>query len=253
MVIDGHIHVGRWNYPHYSSLEVTVVSLNALLDKCEIDGAVVMPSDRKENEHLLQELKSKGKKKYWFFPWIDPSNNTWQDFLNKNINDVDGVKIHASLDQVQGGISNKIYRPLLEFINVQHLPIYVHCGRMQKTASYKYVLRVAKKFPGISFIMCHLGGDHEKLKLQAPIDVKKSKLENVFFDISATREVWTIASGIQQIGAERFIFASDYPVMHPRVAIETIKVLDLSDTEQELVFGKNFLNIMERNNKNRAR
>ena len=122
----------------------------------------------------------------------------------------------------------------------------VHCGRRQDTASYIYVIEAAKKYPDITFIMCHLGGDHEQLKLQAPLDVKQSGLNNIYFDISATREFWTIQQGVAVLGAERFIFASDYPVMHPRSSIETIRALELSERERKLIFGENILRILEK-------
>ena len=81
MIIDGHIHVGGWNYPHYASLRVTISYLNGLLDACEIAGAVLLPTDQKDNEGLLKAIREEGKKQYWFFPWIDPRSAEWRDFL----------------------------------------------------------------------------------------------------------------------------------------------------------------------------
>lgn len=245
MILDGHIHVGRWNYSHYSSLEVRVRSLNDLLESCEIEGGILMPSDQKDNEGLLKEIQKDGKKKkYWFFAWVDPKQKDIFSFLEKNVSSIRGVKIHSSLDEVQGGITHPSYKPLLEFISAYHLPILVHCGRRQDTASFSYVLEVAPQYKDVSFIMCHLGGDFEMLKLKAPLEVKQSGLKNVFFDISATREVWTIEKAVQILGAEKLLFGSDYPVMHPKVAIETIRVLNISEKEKNKIFGENLLEIL---------
>ncbi len=244
MIIDGHIHVGRWNYPYYSSLKVGIQELNHLLTECGIDGAVILPSDRKNNDQVLSQILKYGKKKYWFFPWVDPRKKDWKTFLDNNGHHIRGIKVHASLDQVQKGVTHRLYKPVLDFAYERNMIMLVHCGRAQNTASYLYVIDVAKRYPRMNFVMCHLGGDHEKLKLEAPLKVKKEKLKNVFFDISATREFWTIAKGIKTLGAEKFIFGSDYPVMHPKVSLETVRVLNLGDEDQKLVFGGNIRRLL---------
>lgn len=247
MVIDGHIHVGDWVYKHYASLSITVKDLNSLLDKSRIDGAVIFPSDKKDNVGLLSQIKKSGKKRYWFFPWFNPRCNNWKEFFKEHIADISGIKIHSSLDRVMGGVTNKIYLPMLEFAKEKKLLMYVHCGRWQEAASYKFVLEIAKIYPGINFIISHLGGDHEELKLQAPVDAKRMKLKNVIFDISATREFWTIENGVKLLGAERFVFGSDYPVMHPKVAMECVNVLNISKREKRMIQGENLLNVLNKN------
>lgn len=246
MIIDSHIHIGSWDYPHYSSLTVSISDLNYLLDESEISGALVFPTDQKKNKELLEEIIKNGRKKYWFIPWIDPKDGAHKEFLEMYRSSICGIKVHASLDEIYGGIMNPIYLPVLEFAKKEDIPLIVHCGRRQNTASYKYVIQMAKKFPEIDFIMCHLGGDFEKLKLEAPMAVKKENLKNVYFDISATRESWTIEKGIQMLGAEKFLFASDYPIMHPQVSIKSIKVLNLTEQQQELIFHKNLLRIFKK-------
>lgn len=246
MIIDGHMHFGKWDYKPYSSLFVTVQALDDILDKCGIDGAVLIPSDRKNNVLLLQQIRRHGKKRYWFFPWISPKVAGWKKFLEENIAHIDGIKVHSSLDSVAGGITNPLYRPILEFADENKLPFLVHCGRHQETASYKFALKAAREFRGINFILAHLGGDHEELKLRAPEAVKKHKLDNVVFDISATREFWAIENAARLIGAGKLIFASDYPVMHPKVALENIYILKLSNKDKELILSKNLLRLLKK-------
>jgi len=244
MIIDGHIHIGSWNYKYYSSLSVDICQLNKLLDRCGIDGAVLVPTDRRENHVLLNEIKRKGNKRYWFFPWINPKEDDWRTFLGTHIKEISGIKVHSSLDHILGGITNKIYMPLLEFAQKEGLLMYVHCGRWQEAASYKFVLQMARKYNKANFIIAHLGGDHEELKIQAPLEVKKSRLKNVFFDISATREFWAIESGLRLLGADRFIFGSDYPVMHPQVALEIINVLDIPMKDKEFILSGNLSRLL---------
>jgi predicted TIM-barrel fold metal-dependent hydrolase len=247
MIIDGHIHAGDWKYKHYASLSVSVKDLNSLLRESRIDGAILFPSDKKDNTGLLNQIKKYAKMRYWFFPWIDPRQSGWRQFTESHINDISGLKVHSSLDRIMGGLTNDIYRPLLEFSRENKLLMYVHCGRWQEASSYKFVLRMAREYRDIKFIISHLGGDHEELKLRAPADARRMKLENVIFDISATREFWTISNGVKLLGAGRFIFGSDYPIMHPRVAMECVKVLRIPEKQKKMILGENLLNLLDQN------
>ena len=94
-------------------------------------------------------------------------------------------------------------------------------------------------------LLLNQGGDCEKLKLEAPQEVKKMKLDNVYFDTSATREYWTIKTGIKILGIKKFIFGSDFPVMHPKMSIEAIKALKLRDKEEDAIFANNFLQVVK--------
>lgn len=241
MIIDAHVHAGRWRYKYYSTLWVKVAELNRLFDSCGIDGAIIFTTDRKNNAQLLKEIKERGKKKYWFFPWCDPKNKDTIKFLNKNSRHINGLKIHSSLDAVKGGVTNKLYGPFLYFAAKQGIPVFVHCGRWQEYASYKFVLEIASVHKDVNFIMAHMGGDFEGLKLQAPKDLKKSGLNNVWIDISATREYWTIKLGINEIGCRKFVFGSDFPVMHPEMSVISVDKLGLTAAEKERIFSKNIL------------
>lgn len=252
MIIDGHIHIGRWSYRHYSSLSVDVTGLDGLLDTCGIDGAVLFPSDIRDNQSLLDQIKKTGKKKYWFFPWVNPKEKGWEDFIVGNIGSISGIKVHSSLDKIMGGITNRVYEPLLEFAAAKGLIMYVHCGRWQEASSYAFVLDMAKKYKKTIFIIAHLGGDHEELKLKAPAELKESRLTNVFIDISATREFWAIEAGVKLLGAGRFLFGSDYPVMHPKVALECVNVLNITDKDKRMILGENIVGILQNNRRGRG-
>ena len=248
MLIDAHIHVGSWNYNYYSPLSVKVTELNKLLARWGIDGAIIFPTDIKNNAQLLNQIKKYGKKKYWFFPWCDPKNKDIIKFLDQNLKYINGLKIHSSLDMIKGGITNKLYKPFLNFAGQVGIPVFVHCGRWQEYVSYKFVLEMASIYKDIKFIMGHMGGDFEGLKIQAPKDLRSSGLNNVWMDISATREYWTIKLGLKEVGCKKFIFGSDFPVMHPKMSIISINELSLTPVQKERIFSKNILEVLGNKN-----
>ena len=242
MIIDSHVHIGCWDHEWYRFLDYTDPgTIFQWIDH----AAVFIPTDRKENDLLLSAIKARVSPGHWFFiPWIDPSFITQYkmfDWVMKQRNDIHGLKIHASLDKIMGGISNFLYQPIIEIALSFQLPILVHCGRWQETAGYQLALDTAMAYPDIKFILAHLGGDREDLKILAPRKAKEMGLTNVWFDISATREWWTIGMAIDQMGIDRIIFGSDFPVMHPTMSIASVKALKLNPAEEERIFSKNIL------------
>jgi hypothetical protein len=83
------------------------------------------------------------------------------------------------------------------------------------------------------------------LKINSPKELKILGLKNVYFDISATREYWAIERGIEEVGPERFIFGSDFPVMHPRMMIEAVEALDIAKEEKEKIYSGNILKLLD--------
>jgi len=245
MIIDSHVHIGDWDYEWYSYNNGN----DPILLYNWVDMAVFIPTDMKQNSELLQTLRLTMKRDTWFFiPWFDPkdvlSESTFR-FIEKNIAGIHGLKVHSSIDKIPCGISNNIYKPLLNLARSFDLPLLVHCGRWQEMAGWKYLVEVAERHPDLKFIGAHLGGDREDLKIVAPRAVKERGLQNVWFDISATREWWTIGMAIEQIGIERIIFGSDYPVMHPLMSIASVKALGLTEDEEKRVFSENILAVLK--------
>lgn len=249
MIIDAHIHVGPWDYEYYFSLGNTVQKLSRILDDCGIEAAVVMPSDKKDNYTLLNELKRVKARRFWFFPWFDPRDSGWKRFLEENIDYISGIKIHSSLDRIEGGLTNGIYRPFLEFAQEKGLSVLAHSGRWQRFGSYRFIFEAAQNYRSVNFIIAHLGGDFDMLKVLSPRELKNYNLENVYFDISATKEYWAIELAIKEVGAQKIIFGSDFPVMYPKMMIEAVEALNVSYEDKEKIFSGNILKLLNEGKK----
>lgn len=247
MIIDSHVHVGSWDYQYYRHIDNTLEEVDKSLQKSSIDGAVLLPTDKEENEDILRKMKNlNSDRRYWFFFWANPKNPSALEKLKKTLPNIDGIKFHSGLSQISGGVSNELYKPFIEIAVDAGLPILVHCGRNQTWSSYKYGLEIAKRYTDLKVILAHLGGDFEGLKIQAPKDIKSLGLKNVWLDISATREFWTIKMAINEIGYERILFGSDFPIMHPKMSIESIKVLQIGEREKEHIFSLNLMELLEK-------
>ncbi len=244
MIIDSHIHIGSWEIAELYNLSASIEDTNTVLDKCGIDGAIVFPSDTREHKQLMIDIKEKGTKKYWFFPWVNPENKSHLAFIEQNQPNIDGLKFHPSVDRIR--INDKKCHKFLEFAETNNLPVVVHCGRWQEMASYKFALKVAEKYSNTNFILAHQGGGTPELKMQSTLDAKKKRLENVFFDISGTVEYWILKKCINILGIERFVFGSDFPLAYPTIYFACIEALELTPNDEQRIFGENLLQILRK-------
>lgn len=245
MIIDAHVHIGLWDYQWYAHLKVTLQNYAALMSQYGIEKAVLFPSDRRNNDAVLSELSQLGADRFWFFAWVNPNDPNVSKFLRERMAQISGLKFHSSLDCIEGGVNNSLYKSYLSMAERHGLPVLVHCGRWQQYAGYQLALEAAERHPNLTFILSHLGGDFEQLKIEAPKEVRERGLSNVYFDISATREFWTIAMAANVLGPERLIFGSDYPVMHPAMSIASIEVLRFNEREKDLIYSGNILRILD--------
>ncbi len=105
---------------------------------------------------------------------------------------------------------------------------------------------VADNFPEVPIIIGHMGGRF----VDDAILVAKW-FDNVYVDTSFCRGVGSIEKAVEVAGAEKVLYASDYP--QGCIEIETLKVklADISSRDKELILGKNIRKILSSINKER--
>lgn len=105
---------------------------------------------------------------------------------------------------------------------------------------------IAERFPKLAVIACHFGGywmldDAEEELIGRP---------NVYLDTSwppRVEEVGLerIGTLIERHGADRVLFASDWPMADPAAERTSIELLDLGQTATEQVLGGNFVRLLD--------
>lgn len=244
MIIDAHIHIGKWREKSFCGRQSSFDDCVRILKKCGIDGALVMTGDEGDNEKLLQSIKSHNPPPEIFFAfWINPKKKKNFLLLNKNKNLVKALKIHPSF--LRKPITDDGFKIYLKWAEEQNKPCIVHCGRWKEVASYKLVLKIAKIYPCVNFILSHMGGDSPVIIRGAISDVQKKNLKNIYFGTESIREFWLIEEAIKKLGADRLIFGSDYNLNHPATFIAMIENLSCKEEEKEMILSKNFLKLME--------
>ncbi len=247
MLIDSHVHVGDWGYfdSHGRIFTGFAEILRSLVSK-GFTGAVLMPSELKSNREILEEIRRHRETghafKSWFFPWLNPSRDGDMEFVRDHLGEIDGFKFHPSLDRVR--FSEESHRPFLEMAAAHRLPVLVHCGAWIEMAHYRFVLDVAEAYPGISFILAHQGGTTYELKTGAAAEVKERALRNVYFDIAGTHEYWVLEHCVQQLGAERFLLGSDFPIRDAAIYPVVLDGARLDEEAKDRIRYRNILGLV---------
>lgn len=242
MIIDGHIHAGYWSHDFFYGRGVEYSEIDACLDRCGIDGAILTTTDLRKNDEVLDFLRSGARRRYWFFPWVNPAVAGDLDYVERHREDIQGLKFHPSCDKVR--ITDERVAPFLEFARQHALPVLVHCGRWQEMSSYKLALDAAGGYPETSFILSHMGGDTPELVTGAVDGILERGLANVHLGLEGVREYWIVRQAIDRLGADRVVFGSDFPLGHPRMYLGLVDALDLTSSQRDLVLGGNALRLL---------
>jgi predicted TIM-barrel fold metal-dependent hydrolase len=140
------------------------------------------------------------------------------DFQRFNVDDPEVFKIYRAVDA--------------------RVPILFHAGDDRYTYSApERIATVAKTFPKQAIIAAHFGGYRCWDRLDAYLG-----LDNVYFDTCSSLEYLTPAEAtaiIQRFGAEKFMFATDFPMWDHEEELAKFMRLGLTDDQKEMILGAN--------------
>jgi predicted TIM-barrel fold metal-dependent hydrolase len=152
-----------------------------------------------------------------------------------------GIKLHPDFQKfnIDGENAEKFYRAASG-----KLPILFHVGddRYDFSAPERLV-RMAKKYPEATFIAAHFGGYR-----RWDDAVLYQGLENVYFDTCSSLPFITPKKAkelIDMLGADRFFFATDFPMWDARGELERFNKIPLSESERRMILSENLKRILK--------
>ena len=161
------------------------------------------------------------------------------NFIEESIDEIDfarqcGINLIGELVPYMHNwtdYSCKEFSLLLEHIEKYDMVVSLH------TMDLTQMELMAKNHPHIRFVFAHPG--ERDLVLQH-IDIMK-RLDNVFLDISGTGilRYGVIKKLVTEVGAERILFGTDYPIGNPYAYINGVLGEKISDREKEMIFSGN--------------
>ena len=102
----------------------------------------------------------------------------------------------------------------------------------------------APEYPKVNFIIAHLGSFTDDWKAHQQVVYQLARYPNVYADTSGVRQFDYVLQAIRRAGAEKLLFGSDGPWLHPGLELHKIRLLGLPPDENALVLGGNALRLL---------
>ena len=142
-----------------------------------------------------------------------------------------GIKVH--------GHDAMPTREVCEAARAYRLPI------LADVAGQAHVVdMLAPQYPDVNFIIPHLGSLSDDWRAQQRVAEQVGRYSNVYTDTAGVRRFDYIVEAIKRGGAQKVLFGSDGPWLHPGVELHKIRVLGLSRKDEALVLGGNIIRLI---------
>lgn len=144
-----------------------------------------------------------------------------------------GIKVHRH--------DARITREICETARAFNLPVLYDV-----TGEVSICELLAQEYPDVNFIIPHLGSFADDWKAQLALIDPLARHPNIYADTAGVRRFDLLEQAVKRAGARKILFGSDGPWLHPGVELAKVQALELSQAEEKLVLGGNFLRLISR-------
>lgn len=152
-----------------------------------------------------------------------------------------GVKLHPDFQKfyVDGEDAEKFYRAIGD-----KLPILLHIGDDRYEYSKpKRLAKMARKYPNVKFIAAHFGGYRCWKDVGFYVG-----LDNVYFDTCSSLAFIpkeTARDIIDLFGADKFFFATDFPMWDASKELERFNAIPMTEIERKMILSENIKKLLK--------
>lgn len=220
--------------------------LAASLDKAGISYAMVFAAatSPRQVENIHRFIYEQAQKHAKFIPCGTlhaEYENYREEFKWLREHGIYGIKVHPEMQKF--ALDDPRLMPMYEEMEKNDMFLIAHMGDPRSDLSGpEHMLPIAKNFPKLRCIACHLG-DWGEWQQEAILPL--TKLPNVYTDISSTFSYWAgdpkiLYDIIHAYDPTHIFYGSDYPVWCPVKELERAKNLDLEPQLLEDILYNNF-------------
>jgi predicted TIM-barrel fold metal-dependent hydrolase len=241
MIIDCHCHAGKgdimtapWN---------TDAPLEAYFRRARAAGiaktVVFSPfhSDYGQANAQVARIVARNPEKLIGFAFLHPTRDAgrifdmvWRAVVRWKFR---GIKVH--------GHEATPTREVCEVARAFHLPL------LFDVAGQAYVMEMlAPSYPDVNFIIPHFGSFGDDWRVNQQVVDQLVRYPNVFADTSGVRRFDYIVQAVERAGAEKVLFGSDGPWLHPGLELHKVRLLGLPADQEALILGGNALRLLRR-------
>ena len=267
--IDAHIHILPDDVheanPDSEDVWVHAADLHKyckMMDELGIEKAVIMPFNDPflmsmefsiDAVHKnLYEMKQRYPGKFYAFADIDtrktPSASV--EAIRKAVDEygLDGIKIHPNNTGVD--LNSDYNQPIFAYAHENKIPVAIHSypnREDDRSAAYR-IVNILEQYPELTVIISHMGAHQweQLLPTHAFVDISAILPDYVrTYGIAKTNEI------LRNFGADRLIFATDYPDSRSLQPIEIydsyfdiLNQMDFTKEEAEKIASGNMIRIL---------
>lgn len=256
-VADAHSHVFLEPSRVYRRLlHFTESDLVASMDRDGIDLALVIA---RPTEHLrIDELRvlhertaeaiARHAERLVGFCWAAPRlGQAGLDEVERCLRELRyaGIKLHPS--QERFNIDDDEVVPYAELARDRGVPITVHTQLAVRGSEPWRMLSLAERFPDVTFVMAHLGGDGGMVQTLAAAKIA-AECPNIAVEVSTTvtDPGATYLGPAEILGPERVLFGSDAPLHQAALNLLKLDLVEMPDEWRALISGGNVLRLLGR-------
>lgn len=103
---------------------------------------------------------------------------------------------------------------------------------------------LAQEYSDVNFIIPHLGSFADDWRAQLALIDHLVRHPNIYADTAGVRRFDLLEQAVKRAGAAKLLFGSDGPWLHPGVELTKIKALRLPPSQESLILGRNFQNLI---------
>ena len=241
MIIDAHAHCDvRFGWVHTPEVILRVMDEGGI-DKACITGLADVPGDDDNAyDRFLAALRAHPDRLVAGYLRINPwYEDRARELLIRSVREdgIKGMKLHPTTIILPPNSP-----AVIEFVRLAgelEVPVLIHSGD-DPNALPLQIGQCAAACPETNIIMGHMGG---VFYWEDAVRVAE-RYPNVYLDPSGNPLPDIVRRGVNAVGAERVVFGTDMPAMHPLVELKKIEFAGLRDEERSLICAGNIARLM---------
>ncbi|MBU7015687.1 MAG: amidohydrolase family protein [Theionarchaea archaeon] len=253
-VFDAHVHLAGSN----GSLDKDVLDdLSLQMDIAAVDMAVVFAVTSQEGMALTEDSNSavaaaisEMPERLVGFCSVHPAQGTkaLQELERCHSLGLRGIKLHPVLQDFHCDCD--ALHLLAKKAADLSMPILIHSSFPYNSRESESLYHLVSSHPETDFLLAHTGG-FQFLDCYAYVEKRKSGIENIYFELSTLvpmfrRSPYTpqVKWLVEQMGADRVVFGSNYPHYQLVDALTAFRELELSYEDSQQILGKTLATLL---------
>ncbi|MBU7024152.1 MAG: amidohydrolase family protein, partial [Theionarchaea archaeon] len=159
-----------------------------------------------------------------------------------------GIKLHPIMQDFH--CDNDTVHLLAKKAAELDMPLLIHSSFPYNTRESENLYHLVCSNPETNFILAHMGG-HKFLDCYAYVERRESGMDNTYFELSTIAPIFRrspytpqVRWLIQQMGADRVVFGSNYPHYSLVDALAAFRELKLKYEDSQQILGKTLAHLL---------